>query len=89
MLRVVCCDNCGSIEHNKVSVKYYHLMSSCDKCGRFEIREFTTHFCSVNCMMDWMDRHNVREKGLPCTACVNGTYETQSCPICNGKGGLL
>lgn len=96
MMTVVTCRGCGKAGEFDVKVTFTTGRKGCGSCGHQKQNEWTFHFCILNCMIEWMTRNQVAERGFPCGDCVDyrtgessgyahGFEENGRCATCKGE----
>ena len=97
MLMIVTCNHCRQSGHFDLELKFRpDGETCCGKCGQ-EKRDFWLfHFCKLECLFGWIEKHKVAEKGIPCRDCINfetgepcgfsgGFKQNGTCKTCGGE----
>jgi hypothetical protein len=75
-------------------LKFYLESHLCEKCSHHTTEVWTYYFCNTACLMNWLQKNEIADKGFPCLDCrnldgtptgfVSGFESNGTCRTCNG-----
>jgi hypothetical protein len=98
MIEIITCDNCGE-SNLSIELTFDHAVQHCHSCYELKTLKWRYHFCSRQCMFEWLRKSEIEEKGFPCKDCMGymgeptgfccGYKENGPCVSCKGEKRVL
>jgi len=95
MLTIIHCDACKKSGMFDFELKFHLESHLCEKCHHHTMDAWTYYFCNIACMMDWLQKNEIADKGIPCRDCRDlsgnptgfrwGFESNGTCDTCKGS----
>jgi RecJ-like exonuclease len=88
MMMIVTCAECHKEGQLDTHLTFTYKWETCN-LGRGHSSEWSFSFCGTDCLMNWLEIRDVKNKGIPCQDCHEsgwfaGFEENGVCNVCNG-----
>lgn len=97
MMMPVLCSNCNDQPNGiTIDLEFRLDSKSCPSCHHLDVKSWKYWFCDRICMVAWLKKYDVENKGFPCKDCTNfgqeeptgfafGFKENGTCESCHGN----
>ena len=96
MMTIITCTGCGKDGGLPVELELEYKVSNCGHCGQTDRKTWKYWFCTVECMIKWIEKNDVAKVGVPCKDCFSydvggptgyfcGFKQNGICKTCRGK----
>ena len=95
MITLIHCNECNKTGMFDIQFKFVLESHSCEKCSHHKFDEWSYYFCNIPCLMSWLEKNEIEEKGFPCKDCRDrdgistgwrwGFESNGVCDTCNGE----
>lgn len=94
MMCLIRCDDCHKSGIFDFKLDFILESDLCAKCHHHTSREWNYHFCNIACLLSWLRKNEIEEKGIPCRDCcdlngiptghLSGFQSNGTCTTCDG-----